>query len=166
MVRKSVHWGADINHRNKEDETALILATKNGKVDVVSYLLSQLIPSSGDSKSAAMPITPEDMGMLLCYAAGYSDDSVSMQLLTAFSANRFDIRSRHPFNGMNALHACCEVGNESVYKHLLKVFGTESADFLESMDDGGQTPLHKACQTSKAITENLLELLCQGKTEK
>lgn len=177
IVRQCILWGTNIEHRNNVDENALIVSVKNGKLEVVSYLLSQLTINTSSATDGAVEgasvttsVSSEDMSICLCLAACLGDQSLSVQLLTALTAHSFDVRARHDNTGdisiPTPLHAACKAGNQQAFKHLSMLLGPTLVAEAQITDSiFGQNALHKACEGQLAIFQQLLDLLTQSPEE-
>lgn len=68
MVRKSLLWGFDINTRNLQGLTPLLLAAKNHHLSIVQYLLNLPPTESWPSTAVLQPLSDSDTYQLLAFA--------------------------------------------------------------------------------------------------
>lgn len=155
LVRKSLLWGFDVNHRNDAGDTALTSAAKNNHFMIMQYLLS-LPVTLAKEKPDYTPldaVSEDDMGVLLVAAAANCNNS-GMEMLVALLDLGFDVNSVDPVSGMTAIHAVCEIGLEEAFQLLHSKYKAD----IKVRDNLGQTPLHKACTCSIIVVQQILGL--------
>eukprot|EP01041_Mallomonas_annulata_P004030 gene4030-8022_t len=152
LLRKCLMWGFDINHRNDGGDNALILSVRGGHEEILNYILNP--PSLSDDEERSpnqilQSISNEDMGILFVSAAenGYTN------IITTLDAQGFEVNSKHPDTGMTSMHMACVKSDITLLRHLFKLKASNSIT-----DEMGQTPLHKACQSTIDIVKELLDL--------
>lgn len=160
LVRKCLIWGFNINHRNYNDQNALVLAAIGGNKDVVQYLLQPSSdPSPPPSRVLHEPISNADVGAMIVAASTLRN----MELLLTFDARAFDFTATHPETGLSVMHVACSNNDEELLRWLFKRQPSfeESDKFDQSPlhDEMGQSPLHKACARSLRTVGVLLDLM-------
>jgi ankyrin repeat protein len=95
-------------------------------------------------------LSAEDMGTILTAAAKHPD----MSYLKMIVENNYisNINEVQPLTDLTALHVACEAGHLEHVDFLIK-----NGASLESKDDNGQLPLHKAARISLEVMKNVLE---------
>jgi ankyrin repeat protein len=156
LVRKTLMWDFDINHRNAQGLSAVMLAARHNHLPLLQYLFTFLdVPGSTVDPDKLLVLTIEDMGFLLAAAAAHASGSDISMLQTMLAHSMFisEINAKALHTGMTAMHAACEVGNIDAFKFLWKHKAR-----MDDVDSTGQTPLHKAVTSSVTLTQWVLGL--------
>lgn len=156
LLRKTILWGFDVNHRNAQGLSAPLVAARHNHLSLLQYLFTFLPGnnSSGNSDdSTQLILTNSDVGFLFAAAGAHANGSDVTMLQLLVGQQGWDINAKALHTGMTAMHAVCEVGNIEAFKLLWK---NKSA--LDSVDDSGQTPLHKAVTSSLVLSQWILGL--------
>ena len=163
-VKKLLDDGADVNTKDKNGITALMLASSDGNTDIVELLLAQgadvnakntqgktaLELTSDEGVKALIrqhgqPTTPSD----LCYAARVGD----LQLIKNYLARKVDINGRGN-EGLTALIEASQEGRKDAVDLLL----SQGAD-VNAQTDYGLTALIGASQNGR---RDVVLLLAKG----
>jgi ankyrin repeat protein len=156
LVRKSLMWDFDINHRNAQGLSAVMLAARHNHLQLLQYLFTFLdVPGSTIDPDKMLLLTTEDIGFLLTAAAANANgtDISMLQVMFAHSMFVSEVNAKAQHTGMTAMHAACEVGNIDAFKFLWKHKAR-----MDDVDSTGQTPLHKAVTSSVTLTQWILGL--------
>lgn len=156
LLRKTLLWGFDINHRNGQGLSAPMLAARHNHLPVLQYLFTFLdAPGTTVEPDKVLLVSVEDIGFLFSVAAAQANgaDLTMLQLLFAQPSFVGEVNAKAPHTGLSAMHAACEVGNVEAFKLLWKQKAR-----LDDVDSSGQTPLHKAVQSSVTLTQWILGL--------
>lgn len=163
LLRKCILWGFDINHHNNDGHSSLMLAARHNQLAAFQYLLSFAPPAASASGESAklqnagsgekplMYLSTEDIGYLLVTAAANAAIA-DLTMLQALLLHGFDVNTASNM-GMTAMHAACQIGHSDAFKLLVKFKAK-----IDCVDDQGQTPLHKACETSPQLMQWILGL--------
>jgi len=108
--------GMNVNNRNKEGYTALMLAVKNEKIETATFLLTPPLKLKLDRFESS------DAASLLVSALKNSSSSSSnkLDMLKLLLAQGLNTTTRDPLSGMFPIHACCEIGSVDAFHLLLK----------------------------------------------
>ncbi|MCJ1393148.1 hypothetical protein MMC18_006020 [Xylographa bjoerkii] len=166
ILKFLLHFGADVNSRNKFDSTALHFAAEQGDVEAVRLLGSLDGTGLMDSNKAQFTPLPTTVGLRhpvininarnwrnqtpLGLAAGLGHAEVVRQLLNAkgIDVNALDGHNR------TVLHIAASQGHIAVVDLLLDVDGVD----VNSRDQSGQSPLHMAVEYKKVdMVDRLLK---------
>jgi ankyrin repeat protein len=130
---------ADVNAKNRYGDTALHYAAKNGKPELVVYLLACGADATAQDETGNTP---------LHLAAQMGHKAVCEQLI---ATKKVGINVKNNF-GLTALDKTVEKGNPDLVAYLLAC----EADFT-AQDETGNTPLHLAAlKGHKAVCEQLV----------
>lgn len=127
-------WRFDVNYRNPAGETALMLAVKYNRTEIVRYLLAEHyalgsvpvpteanaeldagVPEGGSSVQIAR-ISTVDGAVMLKYAVEHGHDKGNCALLSLLLDARCDVTATHPLTDETILHTVCRLGNNDMYK--------------------------------------------------
>ena len=150
IVQRCVWWGFALNHRNQNDETAIMLAAKNGHEHVVSFLLDLPKLSGRDKfRTKNLVIKNQDAALMTTSAARNGN----LRILKKLCDYGVSIDARLPVTGESALQIACECNHIDVIRFLV----SQRCNIM-SADDRGVTALMKACSSSSQATRILLGL--------
>jgi ankyrin repeat protein len=157
LLRKCLLWGFEINHRNDEGLSALLLAVKHNHYPAMQYLLTPPVAAEGETVGiSAMldPFSADDMGYLIVTATANAGAAGDLGMLTALlEIEGMDVNAKQVSTGQTALHAACETGNLDAFRLLMKYKAS-----LDVTDEQGQGVLHKASGSSLKIAQLILGL--------
>ena len=142
-IKYLVYLGADVNAKDEDGRTALMLALKNGQLDAVKYLIKQganLEAKDKDGKTALMKAA----------ASGKLD------VVKYLAENGADLEAKEDWYGMTALMKAAASGKLDVVKCL-----AECGADLEVKDKDGDMALDHARMWGKADCLKFLEELQQ-----
>ena len=185
-VKRVIKNGADPNAKDSYGNTALHIAVRNGRADIVEKLLEKMSPEAinankdrgGDTalhKAAQYggrtdiveklleKLTPEAINATngardtaLHLAAQYGRADIIEKLLEKMSPEAIKAIDNH---GSTVLHIEAERGNAALVEKLLEKMSPEA---VNAEDRYGDTALHKAAQNGREdIVEKLLEKLLE-----
>ncbi|RYP17412.1 hypothetical protein DL765_004542 [Monosporascus sp. GIB2] len=148
-VQLVLERGADLELKDKDDQTPLLRAVRNGQEAIVKLLLitEKADPDSKDSEYGRTPLS---------WAAGNGHEAIVKLLL---ATGRVDVNSTDSEHVRTPLSWAAENGHEAVVKLLL---ATGEAD-IDSNDKYGQTPLLWAAENGHEAVVKLL--LATGKVD-
>ena len=150
IVQRCVWWGFALNHRNKNEETAIMLAAKNGHEHVVSFLLDLPKLSGRDKfRTKNLVIKNQDAALMTTSAARNGN----LRILKKLCDYGVSIDARLPVTGESALQIACECNHADVIRFLV----SQRCNIM-SADDRGVTALMKACSSSSQAARILLGL--------
>ncbi|CZR60318.1 uncharacterized protein PAC_10214 [Phialocephala subalpina] len=143
-IRLLLGEDVDVDSEDKEGQTPLLLAARNGHTAVVELLLERVAKPDCKNKRGQTP---------LIYAARNGHEEVVELLL---GTNNVDANSRNQ-SGQTALWYAARNGHDGVVKLLL-----ERDIIIDSRDNDGQTPLSWAANNGH---ERLVKLLLERKAD-
>lgn len=150
IVQRCVWWGFALNHRNRNNETAIMLAAKNGHEHVVSFLLDLPKLSGRDKfRTKNLTIRTQDAALMTTSAARKGN----LRILRKLCDYGVSIDARLPITGESALQIACECAHIDVIRFLV----SQKCNIM-SADDRGVTALMKACANSSQAARILLGL--------
>lgn len=171
-------WRFDVNYRNPAGATALMLAVRNNRVEIVRYLLSEHYANGKRepgveevvSTTQIATISAEDGAEMLKDAVHHGHEKGNCALLQLLLDAHCDVTAKHPLTDETVLHSICKLGNSDMYKivtgltelrNIEKVPVAEKHEWdtaapginncgidIRSKDEDGLTHLHRACGTS------------------
>ena len=142
VIKSIITDGVDVNATNKYNETALLIACKEGKTDVIHILIN----------ARADPNIPDDKGATCIHHAvrkGCSKDALEAIVHLCTNVNATDK------NNETALMIACKRGNKDAMNVLLTVGATNCCD------PNGDTCLHYAVRND-CCTEVFQSLITHG----
>ncbi|KAI0410305.1 ankyrin repeat-containing domain protein [Xylaria grammica] len=152
MVRSLVERGADLLRKGKDGVTALHLAVRENKQEVVAYIVDTMNNKEPKEKINDL------YGAAFCEAVSASD--INPNMAGFLLSQGFDVNKATSF-GFNALHAACAKGTVDAVKWLLNA----NADINAKSSRYG-TALCAAIEGTISIEDKVLLLLeHQGKPE-
>eukprot|EP00599_Poterioochromonas_sp_BG-1_P002068 CAMPEP_0173140738 /NCGR_PEP_ID=MMETSP1105-20130129/5076_1 /TAXON_ID=2985 /ORGANISM="Ochromonas sp., Strain BG-1" /LENGTH=1112 /DNA_ID=CAMNT_0014053805 /DNA_START=1082 /DNA_END=4420 /DNA_ORIENTATION=+ len=166
LLRKClVSWSFDLNHRNQEGMTAVMLAAKHHHILALQYLLSfhpnhpnYLENDVAVDKSLQLELSSDDIGFLFIQATVFAcaSNPIDLSMMQHLLLLNLDINSASALvQGNTAVHTACELGNNEMFKYLhLK----QKAKIVEIKNELNQLPLHCSVTSSVTIVKWILGL--------
>jgi len=151
MIRLLLEKGADVNAQNLKGNTALHIATRQGKTDMTHLLITSGAKVNLANKDGETPL----------YHAALSGQAEAIRLLLDQHA---DIKLQ-PTSASTLLHAAAEGGNPELLDRLLRA----DAD-VNAKDQNLFTPLHSAAEfgqveASRRLIKKGADVNAQSNTE-